>query len=263
MTTPDEIHAQLRALAESVARESRLEVTAGPIYVLASITGRERHVRCEVVSSAYLPRERKLDSDGGSRLRALGYAKGKGQRNWTKRIGTSASELERFAEEVMDVFTNVYACPPADLRTRLVHDDTEHPENPELLEAMTALAADNGSERARHRMYNAMLNATFLVPLSPEADASADAGEEFLVFEQLDGRPVYGVFTDWTSLQLWEPRTWPYVPIHGSDLFQIAHELPLAMLQINPRGYTGGQLYAHEVETLARAVQHWKRTNLH
>lgn len=261
MTTRDEIHAQLKALARSATRESRLEVAAGPIYVLASVTADERRVRCQVVSSAYLPRELKLDRAGGSRLRGLGYAKGNGQRNWTKHIGTTPAELDRFADEVVEVLTGVYACRADEVRTQLVHDDSEHPQNPELVEAMTALASDNGSEQARHRMYNALLNATFLVPLAPDVEDDADAGEEFLVLERLDGRPVYGVFTDWSSLQLWNPRTCPYVPVHGSELFQLAHDLSLAMLQINPRGNTGGQLYPHEVETLARAMAHWRRTH--
>jgi hypothetical protein len=259
----DEILAQLHALVGSVTRESRLEVVAEPVYVLASVGGDKRRVRCQVVSSSYVPREHKLDSEGGARLRALGYAKGGGQRNWLKEIGTSPTELERFADEAVDVLTGLYRRAPGDLSTRLVHDDTAHPENPDLIEAMTRLAGNNTDEQARVAMYNAMLNATFLVPLSPDVDDADDGGEEFMVLERVQGRPVFAVFTDWASLQLWNPRTCPYVPVHGSDLFQTLHDLSLSLLQINPRGNTGGQLFAHEVETLARAMKHWRSKHLH
>ena len=56
-------------------------------------------------------------------------------------------------------------------------------------------------------------------------------------------------------LRLWEPRGHEYWPIHGSELFEMALERNPVSLRINPDGDVGGELYAHEVEMLVRAVQ--------
>lgn len=263
MATRQEILAQLQALTRSRARESRLEISADPIYVMVIGQEARREVRLEAVSSIYLPKAQKLTSERAMLLRRAGYQKGGASRNWARVAGTSDDELERIADELLELLTTAYAVDGEALQTRLTHDDTEHPQNAELVAAMTEIAGDSSNESKRVALYNAMLNATFLVPLDPDADDAADGGEEFHVLERIQNRPVFGVFTDWDALRLWKPRAWPYIPVHGSDLFQMLLEQSLASLDINPQGRTGGQLYAHEVETLARAVKHWKRKHLH
>jgi hypothetical protein len=218
---------------------------------------------CETVASRFLPAQLKLSSERAAALRELGYHKRDGHPNWSREVPITAHDLSALSSEIEHILSGVYGVDASQLAARLIHDDTEHPANPDLLDAMRTIAGDNSDPSKRHRLYNAMLNATFLVPLDPDADDAADSGDEFFVFERLSERPVFGVFTDWASLRAWKPRTWPYLPVHGSDLFAILVEQSLAGLNVNPDGRVGWQLFHHEVETLAGAVRDWKSRNLH
>jgi hypothetical protein len=110
-------------------------------------------------------------------------------------------------------------------------------------------------------MYTELLNATFLVPLDPALDDDAEGSEAFVDFEaHSSGRPTLGAFTDWTSLRFWQPRGHAYWPIHGSALFEMALDRNPISMRINPDGDVGGELYAHEVEMLVRAVHSFRRS---
>nr|WP_255216084.1 SseB family protein [Pseudenhygromyxa sp. WMMC2535] len=119
--------------------------------------------------------------------------------------------------------------------------------------------AKGWDEDKRRAMYTELLNATFLVPLDPEVGDEVDGGDAFLNFEtHASGRPTLGAFSDWASLRLWEPRGWPYVPMHGSEVFELAHERQPVSFRINPNGDVGGELYGHEVEMLVQVVRDFR-----
>jgi hypothetical protein len=250
--------ASLRKLAASSAREARLVIQAGPVYLLwVAQRGRVR-LEHESIASAALPSAYKLSSERGQLMRELGFGKRSGRRNWKREHGRDHASLTRAVDETLDILARVYAVDEP-FTLALVEDEAEHPENPALVTAMRRVAK-GWDEANRRAMYTEMLNATFLVPMHDDADEELDA-EGFYDFEtHASGRPTLGAFTDWDSLRLWDPRGRPYWAVHGSELFELAIDRRPVTMRINPDGDIGGELYAHEVEMLVRAVRSYRRS---
>lgn len=249
----------LHGLTGTRAREARLIVQAGPVYLLWIARRGQASLEQEAISSTALPPEFKLSSERGQVLRELGFAKRSGRRNWRREHGRDRTSLERVADEAVDILGRVYAVDQS-IAVELVEDEVDHPENPALTAAMRQVAK-GWNEAIRRTMYTELLNATFLVPVDPNPSEDAEGSEAFFDFETHEsGRPTLGVFTDWASLRLWEPRGFGYWPIHGSDLFEMAMDRNPVTLRINPEGDIGGELYTHEVEMLVRAVQSFRRS---
>ncbi len=262
MTRPraanERIFAALEALLESPARERRLVVAVGPVYLLSVARRGEDTIEQEAVSSASLPPELKLSSERGQLLRNLGFGKSSGRRNWKRRHGPE--QLAEIADQSVDILARVYGVEGSPT-IELIEDDSDHPENPTLLAAMRKVAKQR-DEPTRHAMYSEMLNATFLAPMDPAVDDDAEDSEALLALEiQASGRPTLAAFTDWNSLRLWNPRGCDYAPIHGGDLFGLAMDRDVASLRINPEGDVGGELHRNEVEMLVHAVASFRRRN--
>lgn len=246
----------LEQLAASRAPEARLVLQSGPVYLVWVARREARELQQESVASNALPSAFKLSSERGKLLRELGFGKRSGRRNWTRQHTRERDALERVAEETVDILQRVYGVDET-IVLALHEDEREHPQNPELVSAMRAVAKRREDE-VRRAMYTQLLNATFLVPIDPD-DEDAEGAEAFFAFETHQGdRPTLGVFSDWSSLRLWEPRGHDYWPIHGSVLFEMALERNPLTLRINPNGDVGGELYAHEVEMLVRAVESFR-----
>jgi hypothetical protein len=244
----------LEQLADSRAPEARLVLQAGPVYLVWVARRGDAELEQECISSTALPPEHKLSSERGMLLRELGFAKRSGRRNWRRRHPRARASLVQVVEETLDILTRVYAIDQV-IVLSLHEDSREHPQNPALVAAMREVAK-GWDEAKRRAMYSNMLNATFLMPVDLEIDPDTEGSEAFFVFEtHPSGRPTLGVFTDWASLRLWEPRGYEYWPIHGSRLFGMAMERRPVTLRINPDGDIGGELYAHEIEMLVRAVK--------
>lgn len=231
---------------------------AGPVYLVWTAQPHDDQLEQESVSSTVLPPEFKLSSERGKILRELGFAKRSGRRNWKRRHDRDRDSLERIVDETLDILRRVYGV-DAPVVLALTEDADIHPQNPDLIVAMRQVAK-GWDEAVRRAMYTELLNATFLVPIDPELDDDAEGGEAFFDFETHEsGRPTLGVFTDWASLRLWEPRGHEYWAIHGSEMFAMALEREPVTLRINPNGDVGGELYAHEIEMLVRAVAHFRQ----
>ena len=258
MASPDPRREQLldalHRLSASKARETRLIVEAGPVYLMWIARRGAGKLEQESVASSALPPEYKLSSERGQLMRELGFAKRGGRRNWRREHGRDPSSLAAAAAQALDILTRVYGAEQA-IVADLVEDDTEHPDNPELIAAIRKVAKAR-DEPTRHAMYTALLNATLLVPIDPDPDkADLEGSEAFMDFEtHAGGRPTLGAFTDWASLRLWQPRGHGYWPIHGSELFEMAVERDPISFRVNPDGDVGGELYRHEVDMLVRAV---------
>ncbi len=251
----------LQALGELIrsdARESRMVLSAGPAWILARTAPGMRRLVLESPTSQYLPASHKLTPGRAQRLRDRGYALEDRGRLFRRTATTDAGELERIAREVFAVLEEVYAADVhGDVRLDILHDRRAHPENPSLIAAMRN-AAGNYDEQQRLKLYNEMVNSTLLVPVDPAADESMDGGEEYLSLE-IQERPVFGAFTDWEALRKWQPRGWEYIPVHGAELVEQALELRAAGIRFNPDGDVGGEVYPHEIETMARGVRIWRR----
>jgi hypothetical protein len=250
----------LHRLTQSRAREARLLVTAGPVYLLWIARRGANKLEQESIASAALPSEYKLSSERGQLMRDRGFSKRGGRRNWKREHAVDRASLARAAEEALEILSRIYGVDEP-ITAELTEDDLEHPENPALIAAMRKVAK-GFDEATRRAMYTELLNATFLVPIDPAQGDDAEGADAFFDFEtHSSGRPTLGAFTDWASLRLWEPRGCAYWPIHGSSLFEMAMDRKPVTMRINPEGDIGGELYAHEVEMLVRAVRSFRKLN--
>lgn len=250
----------LARLSQGTALERRLLLEAGPVYMLWIARRGDETVVHECVSSNALPARFKLSSERGKLMRELGFAKRSGRRNWRRELRRDQLDFEQLTDEALDILARIYAVDDEHAPSVALHQDQrEHPQNPELIAAIRVVTK-GFDEDTRRAMYTAMLNATFLVPID-EDDEDAEGSEAFMSFDDThpSGRPTLGLFTDWEALRLWAPRGHSYWPIHGSDVFEMALEREPVSVRINPDGDIGGELYAHEVEMLVRAVHSFRR----
>ena len=131
------------------------------------------------------------------------------------------------------------------------------PTNPRLIDAMTALTADDTPEN-RQALYAALLHSTFIVPtthpLTGSNGMSHDLDIDRLVTDTHDGQLVLFVFTDEDSLRQWQTENSPYSVLPASDTFQLALKHQAGSIQINPSGTVGGSISAGEIAALARGV---------
>ncbi len=131
-----------------------------------------------------------------------------------------------------------------------------------LQDAMQRASRDR-SMATRHALYHRLLAARFDVPLrDDDVDdvPAADDGDivldarRFAVVEDLHGEAVIAAFTEPAALAKRHPGGVRCARVVGWRLFPLLHELRLGSLRINPGGRFGGELYRHEIETLAEAV---------
>lgn len=254
----NELREALAALQGSRFAESQVLVEQGPVY-LQFLRYHGGEVLFETVASRFLPPELKLSTGRAAKLREFGFEK-KGSVNWQRAFSKSECNqwnVDELVGQCQEILTNIYAS-EGELNVHVNHIEEEHPENEELVDSMRAVASTRSGE-SRHRMYTELVNATLIIPIDPDAGDEADEGEDFLVTDTLDGHPVFLAFSDWESLRRWSPKGWSYMPMHGSEFFELALDRDLGSVQINPRGAVGGELYRHEVEMLVEGVRNYRK----
>lgn len=263
--TAQQLAASVEELFRGGERARRLVVRAGPVWQVLS-TRREakgKGLRHAATKSSRLPDSHKLDATRAMGMRELGFEKVGGHADWFRDLERAhvGAALE-LARELVYVARGLYRA-SEQLALDLEIDDREHPENPELLEAMRKIAKPGFAEADRHAMYNAMANATFLVAVDPAATAATDPEDALLRVGELRAQPVFAAFTDFDALRAFAPLEREYLPFHGSELFALLEEKGAASVLINPEGSVGGELYRHEIAALAEGVRRFfrKRSN--
>lgn len=133
--------------------------------------------------------------------------------------------------------------------------DDDGPTNDELLAAL-ADVDDEATGPARERMYEALLDADLIVPVTGEDDAIREAdGEVDLdvpILTAADGRTALSVFSDEEALTRFEPDGTPYVAVGGRTLFRLLAGEPPDLVLLNPAGPIGLELERDEIAALGR-----------
>lgn len=122
------------------------------------------------------------------------------------------------------------------------------PDNSELISSIKELAKSKEFE-SRRVVYQNIINAWFYLPVQRQAP-TVELPAVHPWPHEFDGKPVWAVFTDLSALQAFRSQPEPYVVISGIRLVQAAVSEPVGALKINPRSRIGGELYAHELQTL-------------
>jgi len=260
-----DVAAHLREMIAADARESRLVLRCNDAWLVVVREPGARSWRLEAPASHRLPSRLRLTQARGQALRQRGFAKGQGSKgDFVRNIEGVAERtmLTSLPLELLELLSEIYLSSPEHhgLELSLVHDDRDHPRNPELLDAMR-LASQRKDETGRMAVYNAMANATFLVPLRATVEtpaASPGDDPQWLVAERKEHGPVFDLFTDWENFRVSHPLEHHYEPVHGSDLFDRAQALGAVGLNFNPFGAIGGQLYAVEIANMVTAIRRWR-----
>lgn len=137
--------------------------------------------------------------------------------------------------------------------------DPAAPTNPGLLDAMRAVALNDGPD-TREALYRELRAATFILPQPEPPPGQAPGlswyreGEPFtaLAEQDMQGRVVLPVFTDTTALFAWAPPEASYVAMPAAALFALALQVQADAVVINVAGPTGGEVSSAELHALAQ-----------
>ncbi len=129
--------------------------------------------------------------------------------------------------------------------------DTPEPDNAKLIRAMK-MAARVRSDGNRKRIYHALVSSElwFAVQGGWTGETTL-ASENIVCAGELHGRPSAAIFTSKEYAKTWRADKDEYVLLNGNDLFLALIQTNVGSVQINPGGTIGGELYRHEVETIA------------
>ena len=129
--------------------------------------------------------------------------------------------------------------------------DTPDPDNARLIRAMK-MAARLRDDSSRKRLYHALVSGELWFAVQGGWNASTPLTDENIVCAgELHGRPSAALFTAKEYALKWRAEHKEYVLMNGTDLFGALIQTKVGSVQINPAGPVGGELYRHEVETIA------------
>jgi hypothetical protein len=129
--------------------------------------------------------------------------------------------------------------------------DTQEPDNARLIRAMK-MAARVRNDANRKKLYHAIVAShLWLAVRTPWNTETPLATEAIESAGDLQGRPSAAVFTCKEYGAKWRAEHENFVLLNGTDLFGALIQTEIGSVQINPAGPVGGELYRHEVETIA------------
>ena len=246
----------LAAMLTSKSLAARVQVSCGDGYVYVTHERGAPTLAIVAPSSRHLADGTRLEQSGAQWLRREGFERPSGGRSFTLRMPIPSS-LSDLAARCVEVLHQAYGCAPGESVVHVLsHDDRSHPSNEEVVEAMRRLASSR-SHDDRLRLYNELVNATFLVPVSPDADESDDGADAWVNLED-SSQIVFAVFTDLPQMRAWKLDADEYLPTHGAEFFEEFMESGAVGLRINPGGTVGAELYRHEVELIVKGIRRWR-----
>lgn len=250
--TRDNLVQALQQLSAGGGADNRLVIASGAHFVVVHGRRGAPELVVEAATNVYLQGPAQLTPARERALGDRGYRERSGKNNVYRDVKASGLDaLARLADDLVALFATVYGVSegdPAEFDLQL--GELETTRNPDLLRAMKALAIRRDMD-ARHRVYVAVMNGTFLVPTDP----AAPTADEPATVDRLGAFPVIAGFTDIDSLRLWQPKGWPFVTMSGARLVPLAVSRRVGSLLINPRGNVGGELYINELESIEGALR--------
>lgn len=232
--------------------DNRLVVASRDYYIVLSARADDPVLGVEAVANQNLSSAAALTPGRLEVLKQRGFRERPHHNNLHRKLTiTDDAELTRLVDDLMTIFARAYGVDPGEPAVfDLQLGDGEPLRNPDIIRLMRALSVRRDWD-ARRALYAALLDATLLVPIDPEAVTI----DEPLEVERLGTFPVIAAFTDIDALRMWNPRGLPYRPIAVAQLVPRALAMRVGSLLINPRGLVGGELYRNELESLDGALK--------
>ncbi len=185
-------------------------------------------------------RHLRLPGEKAQVLHDRGFRQGRASEPFSR---TAPADPAALAAQVEGLATEVYGAAPGAVHVRLgdriVLDDGP------VVEAMRRLSKER-SHQARSGVYLALVRARLLVAHGPEGPSAVG---------QMGEMPVGAVFTDWDTLEAYDPRGLPFEAMAGTDAFPLLLASGMASVQVNPHGRVGGELFRNELMTICEGIQ--------
>ncbi|MCB9548313.1 MAG: SseB family protein [Myxococcales bacterium] len=236
----DAIAAALARLQQEGGAANRLLLSSATGWVLVTAAPQSAKATVQVAAGRLLPGD-DLAAEHQQALLDAGFRRRSAADPWVAE--RAAADVDRLAAEALGLRDRLFG--PGDLDLQLGH--APRLENAALLDRMRVAGRDRDTA-SRNRLYHGLVRARLLVTLAQPATgpdlALRPAGD-------LHGEPVAAVFTDWDTLLRFDPRGLPAAVVPGIELFPLLASRRFVSVLVNPMGTVGGELYRHEVETIA------------
>ena len=129
--------------------------------------------------------------------------------------------------------------------------DKPKTENARLIRAMKMVARVR-NDANRKKLYHALVSSELWFAVQGGWNGEGPLTTENVVCAgEIHGRPSAALFTSKDNAQAWREEHEEFVLMNGTDLFGALIQTKIGSVQINPAGPIGGELYRHEVETVA------------
>lgn len=123
--------------------------------------------------------------------------------------------------------------------------------NAPLIRAMK-MAARGRTDENRKKLYHTLISSELLLAVTGATNEDEPLGDEgFVQGDPLEGRPTALVFTSRANAKRWSDTHEHYFSLNGTDLFLALIETSVGAVTLNVAGPVGGELYRHELETIA------------
>lgn len=228
MSAVDDIVDDLRRLLTEGGDGNYLVLSSDVYYVQFAGQPGDTGLHCEAVSDIFLPEDRALSRSGRDRLEALGFAQDSPEENFHRVFDVTSEEaLRQIVEKAVSIFEQVYGCGPKPALDREIElGSIEHPDNPDLEEAIDDLLREENDD-TRYSLMSNLADAVLIVPV---------CGEDPLVITDEAGQQAVPVFTNRHEQLAWSPGDCSYRPVDGIELVLWAQETEAPALVFNPAG---------------------------
>jgi hypothetical protein len=237
--------------------DNRLLIQAPKGWVLFSGRRGEPALTLEISAGRALPEGAALTAEQQQVLWDRGLRRARASDNFSRLEELKGAEhAGTLASEVLGWLSTLFGYEgPATVDLAL--GDFDPTENPGVVQLMQEQVNQRGDLKSRKRLWSRLMRATLLVPLkrAPAGEVGIGAELPLRVFGELGGAEVVGAFTDATALRAHDPRPLPYARLTGAQLFPLLAARRVASMLLNPGQGVRGELYRHEIETIAEAVQ--------
>lgn len=240
-----------RGLSEGGNR-NRIVVSGGDGYLVFSGSRGGAQWLCQVSAGRQLPARVKLSPQQSQQLADYGLAQLRASENFREKFQTEPEQLDDWSRKALRIMESVFGAHEAEIAIRL--ESVPELDRKTIDEAME-LVARKRNLSARSGLYMVLARSQLVIAVD-ETPASGELRDAtFRVCDELGGRPVAAIFSNYNALDAYEPRGLDGLTVGGGELFPWLIEQKVGSVLINPGSAPRGELYANELMTLGEGIR--------
>ena len=247
-----ELGAALDALKSARGNRNRVAVTGGHGYIVFSTTGPNEVIRVQATANRRLPKGIKLTPEQAGQLGDLGLRQGRASDDFQMFLARDDHDkATRVIDGAIPILTQVYGATESDICVKTLFDTVPNLDNDNLADAMSHLAKTR-TWAARKGLYMTLVKTDLVCPTATEA---TDGPIEPYVADHIASFPVVAAFSDYASLDTYNPVGLPARVVSGMDLFPEFLARRVGSVLLNPHGQPRGELYSNELHIIVDGIK--------